>query len=128
MVNFKFAGDLFIDSFRTKNQRHFSKENKINFYEDYNIIRKLTIDEENKIDKIINQNAKNNFNFYPVFRGINSEDKIGINTHITDREYKDPYNSLKKMKINNQMINVIEKINLNFQYQKFQKEYDNICE
>ena len=124
----KFAGDLFLDSFRTKNQRHFSKENKINFYEDYNIIRKLTIDEENKIDKIINQNAKNNFNFYPVFRGINSEDKIGINTHITDREYKDPYNSLKKMKINNQMINVIEKINLNFQYQKFQKEYDNICE
>ena len=124
----KFAGDLFLDSFRTKNQRHFSKENKINFYEDYNIIRKLTIDEENKIDKIINQNAKNNFNFYPVFRGINSDDKIGINTHITDREYKDPYNSLKKMKINNQMINVIEKINLNFQYQKFQKEYDNICE
>ena len=26
------------------------------------------------------------------------------------------------------MINIIEKINLDFQFQKFQKEYNNICE
>ena len=124
----KFAGDLFLDSFRTKNQRHFSKENKINFYEDYNIIRKLTDDEENKIDKILFQNQKNNFNFQPIFREINSEDKTGIYTHISEREYKDPYNSFRKLKIKNQMVNIIDKINLNFQCQKFQKEYDNICE
>ena len=124
----KTAGDLFLDSFRTKNQRFFSKENRRNFYEDYNIIRKLTVDEESKIDKIINQNQKNNTNFHPIFRDINSVDKTGINTHVVDREFKDPYNSFKKLKINSQMINVIEKINLNFQFQKFQKEYDNICE
>ena len=124
----KFAGDLFIDSFRTKNQRHFSKENKINFYEDYNIIRKLTVDEENKIDKIMNQNQKKNLQFQSIFKDIDYEDKNGIYTHITDREFKDPYNSFKKLKIKNQMVNVIDKINLNFQCQKFQKEYDNICE
>ena len=124
----KLAGDLFLDSFRTKNQRHFSKEDKRNFYEDYNIIRKLTVDEESKIDKIIYQNQKNNFNFQPIFREINSEDKTGIYTHITEREYKDPYNSFRKLKIKNQMVDVIDKINLNFQCQKFQKEYDNICE
>ena len=124
----KLAGDLFLDSFRTKNQRFFSKENRRTFYDDYNIIRKLTVEEENKIDKIMNQNQKNNMNFHPIFRDINSIDKTGINTRIVDREFKDPYNSLKKLKINNQMINVIEKINLDFQFQKFQKEYDNICE
>ena len=124
----KFAGDLFLDSFRTKNQRHFSKENKVSFYEDYNIIRKLTDEEESKIDKIMFQNQKNNFNFQPIFREINSEDKTGIYTHISERKYKDPYNSFRKLKIKNQMVNIIDKINLNFQFQKFQKEYDNICE
>ena len=123
----KFAGDLFLDNFRTKNQRHFSKEHKRTFYDDYNIIRKLTVDEENKIDKVMNQNQKN-LNFYPIFREINSEDNTGIHMHILEREFKDPYNSLKRLKINNQMVNVIDKINLNFQFQKFQKEYDNICE
>ena len=124
----KFAGDLFLDSFRTKNQRFFSKENRRNFYNDYNIIRKLTIEEESKIDKIISQNIKNNALFHPIFRDINSIDKTGINTHVANRQFKDPYNSFKKLKINNQMINVIEKINLDLQFQKFQKEYGNICE
>ena len=105
----KFAGDLFIDSFRTKNQRHFSKENKRNFYEDYNIIRKLTVDEGNKIDKIMNQNQKKNLHFQSIFKDIDYEDKNGIYTHITDREFKDPYNSFKKLKIKNQMVNVINK-------------------
>ena len=123
----KFAGDLFLDGFRTKNQRHFSKENKRSFYDDYNINRKLTVDEESKIDKIMSQNQKN-INFYPIFREINAEDNTGIHMHILKREFKDPYNSLKRIKINNQMVNVIDKINLNFQFQKFQKEYDNICE
>ena len=35
---------------------------------------------------------------------------------------------MKKLKINNQMLSTIEKINLNLQWQKFQKEYDSICE
>ena len=124
----KLAGDLFIDGFRTKNQRHFSVESKRDFYEDYNVIRKLNFDEEYKIDKIMNQNQKNNFNFQPIFKEINSEDKIGIYTHVSEREFKDPYNSFRKMKINNQMVNIIDKINLNLQCQKYQKEYDNICE
>ena len=81
----KLAGDLFLDSFRTKNQRFFSKENRRTFYDDYNIIRKLTVEEENKIDKIMNQNQKNNMNFHPIFRDINSIDKTGINTRIVDR-------------------------------------------
>jgi hypothetical protein len=106
----KFAGDLFLDSFRTKNQRHFSKEHKVSFYEDYNIVRKLTDEEESKIDKIMFQNQKNNFNFQPIFREINSEDKTGIYTHISEREYKDPYNSFRKLKIKNQMVNIIDKI------------------
>ena len=124
----KTAGDLFLDAFRSKNRKVVSKENKRIFYEDYNIEKKLTEEEENKNNKIIYQNQKSNLNYQLVFRGINSEDRAGINTHIVQLEYKDPYNSYKKLKINNQMINVIDKMNLNIQFQKFQKEYDSICE
>ena len=124
----KTAGDLFLDAYRSKNRKVVSKESKKIFFQDYNIVKTLTEDEENKIDKIINQNVKNNLNCYPIFREINSEDKTGINTHIVKLEFKDPYNSLKKIKVNGQMLSTIEKINLNLQWQKFQKEYDSICE
>ena len=96
----KTAGDLFLDAYRSKNRKVVSKESKKNFFQDYNIVKKLTEDEENKIDKIINQNTKNNLNSYPIFREINSEDKTGINTHVVKLEFKDPYNSLKKIKVN----------------------------
>ena len=124
----KTARNLFLDSYRTKNRKVVSKENKKNFYEDYNIVKDLTEEEETKIDKVLYQNQKNNFNYHPVFREINSEDRAGIYTHIEQLAYKDPYNSFKKLKINNQMINIIDQMNLNIQCQKFQKEYDTICE
>ena len=51
-----------------------------------------------------------------------------MHTKALDKQYKDPYNSLKKMKIKNQMMKIINNLNINFQYEKFQKEYNNICE
>ena len=131
--------EFFIDSFRNKNLKIFSKEKKNSFYDKYNINNHLTIKEENKINNLINKNRNNdyiNYKSFPIFKSINSEDSfdnnIHYNTHMhtraLNRLYKDPYNSLKKMKIKNQMMKIIKNLNTNFQYQKYQKEYNNICE
>lgn len=126
----KTAEEFFLDLYRNKNFKIFSKENKKNFYKKYNIKNKLTIDEENKIDEIMNQNQNQKIEneTFHAFKRINSEDEIQINTHSFERLYKDPYNSGKKMKIKNQIMKVIENMNINFQCEKYQKEYNTICE
>ena len=43
-------------------------------------------------------------------------------------DYRDPFHSLKKLKINNQMTNILEKMDLDLQCFLYQKKYDNICE
>ena len=108
-----------------------SNKNKKNFYEKYNINNKLTLTEEIKINQVLEQNKKDNSNLYPIFKSINSEESFDNNqtqTFALDKQYKNPYNSGKEMKIKNQMMKVIENLNINFQCEKFQKEYNTICE
>ena len=126
----KEAGELFMDSSRHKNFKTTSKKVKNNFYEKYNIINQLTIAEEIKINKIMNKNKKDILYLNPVFKSINTDDSLDLRAHIytSERQYKDPYQSFKKMKIKNQMMKLIDNLNINFQCQKFQKEYNNICE
>ena len=126
----KIAEEFFLDSFRNKNLKMFTKENKKNFYDKYNINNKLTFEEESKINKIIDRNKINNLNLYPIFKSINSDDSFDLTTHTValDRQYKNPFNSCKKMKIKKQMMKVIEDLNINFQCEKFQEEYNTICE
>ena len=126
----KTAEEFFLDSFRSKNLKMFTKENKKNFYDKYNINNKLTFEEESKINKIIDRNKINNLNLYPIFKSINSDDSFDLTTHTValDRQYKNPFNSCKKMKIKKQMMKVIEDLNINFQCEKFQEEYNTICE
>jgi hypothetical protein len=47
--------------------------------------------------------------------------------NVQKRDYRDPFKSKKVLKINSQMSNTVEKIRLDLQFQKFQKEYDDIC-
>ena len=126
----KTAEGFFLDSYRNKNLKLFSKEDKKSFYEKYNIDHKLTIDEEYKINDIIERNRKEKNNLYSTFKSLNTEDSFDGKTHtqVFERQYKDPYNSFKKMKIKKQMMKIIENLNINFQCEKFQKEYNDICE
>ena len=126
----KTAGEFFIDSFRNNDPKIYSNINTKNFYEKYNINNQLTIAEEIKINDIINKNKKNNIYLNSVFKSINSEDSLDVPTHVytTERQYKDPYDSCKEMKIKNQILKVMENLNINYQCEKFQKEYNNACE
>ena len=126
----KIAEEFFLDSFRDKNLKIFSKENKKSFYDKYNINDKLTFEEENKINDIINQNKIDIFRLYPIFKSLNLKDSFDLYAYTTtnDKQYKNPYNSCKKMKIKNQIMKVIENLNINFQCEKFQKEYNSVCE
>ena len=120
------ANEVFLDAFKKKVQRKSTKEERQYFYTEYNINKKLTKNEISDINKVMNQNNSNNVVFKSIF--ANEEDKTGINTRVTIRDYKDPFNSFKKLKINSQMTNLIDKMNLNLQYEEYQKKYDNFCE
>ena len=126
----KTAGEFFMDSFRNNNLKMFSKKNRKDFYEKYNINNQLTIAEEIKINDIINRNKKNNIYLNSIFKSMNTEDSFDAPTHIytSERQYKNPYDSCKEMKIKNQILKVMENLNINYQCEKFQKEYNNACE
>ena len=126
----KIAEEFFMDSFRKNNLKIFSKKNTNDFYEKYKINNKLTIAEEIKINDIMNKHKKNNLHLNSLFKSINTDDSLDIPIHIytSERQYKDPYHSCKEMKIKNQVLKVIENLNINYQCEKFQKEYNNICE
>jgi len=127
----KTAEEFFMDSFRNKNLKMFSKKNEKNFYDKYNINNKLTLTEEIKINQVLERSKKNNLNIEPIFKSINSEesfDNYQTQTFALDKQYKNPYNSGKEMKIKNQMMKIIENLNVNFQCEKYQKEYNTICE
>ena len=136
VVNFtsedqKFAEDIFLDQNRKKKNKVINKENKKNFYGNYNINKNLTSEEESNIEKcfIEDQKINNNSIFDPIFRGINTEfNKTMVRYNSLKRDYKDPFKSLKKMKLNSQMCDLIQKMRINIQCQKYQNKYDNICE
>ena len=54
----KTVEEFFIDSFRNKKLKMFSKDKKNSFYDKYNINNELTLQEEKKIDEIIKRNRK----------------------------------------------------------------------
>ena len=126
----KTAKEFFLDLYRNKNLKLFSKRNKKNLYEKFNINNKLTIEEESKINNIINRNKTDYKNLYPIFKSIISEESFELKTQtqVFDKQYKDPYNSCKKLKIKKQLMKIIEDLNINFQCEKFQKEFNSICE
>ena len=103
------ANTIFFDGNVKKDERIYNKEDRNQFYKDYFIEKKLTFDELNDIEK--NMRRKQNI-------------KV---KNIEKRDYRDPYKSKKVLKINSQMSNTVEKIRLDLQFQKFQKEYDDIC-
>ena len=103
------ATTIFFDGNLKKEERISAKEDRQKFYKDYFIDKKLTFDEFNEIEKNL---------------GKKHDIKV---RNVQKRDYRDPFKSKKVLKINSQMSNTVEKIRLYLQFQKFQKEYDNIC-
>ena len=103
------ANTIFFDGNLKKEDRILAKEDRHKFYKDHFIDKKLTFEELNEIEK--NLGKKNDI-------------KI---RNMQKRDYRDPFKSKKILKINSQMSNTVEKIRLDLQFQKFQKEYDDIC-
>ena len=103
------ATTIFFDGNLKKEERISAKEDRQKFYKDYFIDKKLTFDEFNEIEKNL---------------GKKHDIKV---RNVQKRDYRDPFKSKKVLKINSQMSNTVEKIRLDLQFQKFQKEYDNIC-
>ena len=103
------ANTIFFDGNLKKEERILAKEDRHKFYKDHFIDKKLTFEELNEIEK--NLGKKNDI-------------KI---RNMQKRDYRDPFKSKKILKINSQMSNTVEKIRLDLQFQKFQKEYDDIC-
>ena len=118
------AENVFLDAFKKKIHKKSTKEERQYFYTEYNINKKLTKDEINDINKIMDQNNSSNL----IFKSIFGNEESAINTRTNIMDYKDPFNSYKKLKINNQLSNLISKMNLNLQYQQYQKKYNNFCE
>ena len=104
------ANTIFFDGNTKKDERILNKEERHKFYKDYFIEKKLTFDEFNEIEK-----------------NLKRKQDIKVR-NLEKRDYRDPFKSKKVLKINSQMSNTVEKIRLNLQFQKFQKEYDDICE
>ena len=103
------ATTIFFDGNLKKEERIYAKEDRQKFYRDYLIDKKLTFDEYNEIEKNL---------------GKKHDIKV---RNGQKRDYRDPFKSKKVLKINSQMSNTVEKIRLDLQFQKFQKEYDDIC-
>lgn len=103
------ANTIFFDGNAKKEERVYAKEVRHKFYKDNDIDKKLTYDEFHEIEKKLRK-------------------KYNIKVrNVQKRDYRDPFKSKKILKINSQMSNTVEKIRLDLQFQKFQKEYDDIC-
>ena len=112
--HFTFADDemattIFFDNNLKTEERVCDKEDRNKFYRDYFIQKKLTFDEFNDIEK-----------------NLRRKQDIKVR-NIEKRDYRDPFKSKKVLKINSQMTDTVEKIRLDLQFQKFQKEYEDVC-
>ena len=103
------ATTIFFDNNLKKEERVCDKEDRNKFYRDYFIQKKLTFDEFNDIEK-----------------NLRRKQDIKVR-NIEKRDYRDPFKSKKVLKINSQMTDTVEKIRLDLQFQKFQKEYEDVC-
>ena len=63
---------------------------------------------------------------YDIEKNLRRKQNIKVR-NVEKRDYRDPFKSKKVLKINSQMSNTVEKIRLDLQFQKFQKEYNDIC-
>ena len=103
------ANTIFFDNNVRKDERIYNKEDRNKFFKDYFIQKRLTFDEFNDIEK-----------------NLRREQNIKVR-NVEKRDYRDPFKSKKVLKINSQMNDTVEKIRLDLQFQKFQKEYEDIC-
>ena len=124
----KIANNVLFDvCTNNKDDKILMKEDRNKFYKEYDIDKKLSLEEEKKIENVIKNNDINNKQInYDQYIDVGKKFN-GISTNAIKKNYKDPFNSQKKLKISKQLSKTLEKICIDLQCQKYQKEYDEIC-
>ena len=107
-------------------------EEEINsFFEKYSIDKNLSNDEKMKIKKIMKNNAKYANKKFFTINSLNLSDysnNFGLTkTKSLIKKYRNPYHSLENLKFNSQIQEAVEKIRDNLQYQKYQDQFNVIC-
>ena len=100
------------------------------FFEKYSIKKNITNEEKLKIQKVINHSKyinKRNHIKYPLELNDYSNNKRITTTQTLIKNYKNPYHSLENLKINSQIQETVAKIRDNLQFQKYQKQFNSIC-
>ena len=129
MEDEKITNNILFDVCSNKKDKYYMKEERNKFYKENGIEKNLTLEEETKIEKVIKRNESNNkqINYNQYFTTENDKKFNGILRKIIKKDYKNPYSSQKKLKVSAQLSDKLEKIRIDLQCQKFQKEYDDIC-
>lgn len=106
---------------KMKNKKKlYDKETKHLVYDKLGITNELTeieakkIYEQFKYDRLEKKRNKSARNYNDILKTVNVY------------SYKDPYNSFKKMKVNNQLARKIEEIRNELACQQYQEQYDNV--
>jgi hypothetical protein len=119
-----------------KENEDFNEDNEeeINsFFEKYSIDKNLSNEEKMKIKKIMKNNAKYGNKKYFTKNSLNLSDcDYSNNFSLTKtkslvKKYRNPYHSLENLKFNSQIQETVEKIRDNLQYQKYQEQFNIIC-
>ena len=102
------------------------------FFEKYSINKNISYEEKMKIKKFIN-NSKDTNNKYFIRNTLdlsefsNNENESITKTKSIIKNYRSPYHSLENLKINSQIQETVEKIRDNLQYQKYQEQFNFVC-
>jgi len=122
------ANKIFNETYMNKKE-NYNNEEINNFFEKYSIEKSLTKEEKANIRKIINSSK---FGDYCFISSLDIKDfpnnEMFTKTYSLVEDYKNPYDSLEKIKFNSKMKKTFEKIRDNLQFQKYQKQFNSICD
>ena len=129
MEDEKITNNVLFDVCNSKGDKLLMKEDRDRFYKEHGIEKQLSLEEETGIDNIIRRNKSNNkqINYDQYFLSDTEKKFNCISKKIVKQKFKNPYSSQKKLKVSAQLSDTLEKIRIDLQCQKFQKEYDDIC-
>lgn len=118
-------GDKIFNEIYLNKKENYNTEEINSFFGKYSIEKDLTNEEKENIKKILDSSKSRNNQFVP--KDIN-DNQLNTKTFSLIKDYKNPYHSLEKIKFNYQMKESFKKIRNNLQFQKFQKQFNLICD
>ena len=123
------ANDAYLDRFRKADKRKLDKEELEEYYEKYGINDELTPEEHNQISAFLKaQNRVNlpNPSGASKFRHILTGDFSPVIFNEGPQDFEDPFDALRKMRVNFQLANTLSKVRENFQLAKFCEFYGRV--